>query len=210
MFVRGKNITSSWKRILEVIWYKGEEFKSQKGATKEIRNLLVSVSNPKDEEIAGFPMAGDELTKYAEQLMSADRSGFDYTYGERLRGWGEGVIEKPVDQIVEVADILKKDESSRRATCVTWIPPKDLKTSEVPCLILLDFKARHGVLHASAVFRSNDMFGAWPANVYGLNKVNDYVARKIKAETGSITTQSISAHIYDHDYKNVEKTLGLL
>lgn len=210
MFVRGKSISMCWRRLLEVIWYKGEEFKSQRGSTKEVRNLMVVVAEPKDESIKGFPMAGEELTRYADQLLSPDCAGFDYTYGERLRAWGDGVIDKPVDQITEVADILEKDASSRRATCVTWIPPKDLKTSEVPCLILLDFKLRHGILHASAVFRSNDMFGAWPANLYGLNKVNEYVAKKIKAKPGSITTQSISAHLYDHDYKNVEKVLGLI
>ncbi|MFH1789363.1 MAG: thymidylate synthase [Candidatus Altiarchaeota archaeon] len=210
MFVRGKSIGECWGRILEIIWYQGEEFKSQRGSTKEIRNLMVKVAEPRDENIPGFPMAGAELAKYADQLLSADRAGFDYTYGERLRSWGEGVVEEPVDQISEVASILKKDSSTRRATCVTWIPPKDLKTSEVPCLILLDFKVRHKILHATAVFRSNDMFGAWPANVYGLNKVNEYVAKKIKAKSGSITTHSISAHIYDHDYKNVEKKLGLI
>ncbi len=210
MFVRAKTISDGWRRILEVIWYSGCEFKSQRGATREVRNLLVRVAEPKDGEIPGFPMGVEELKKYADQLLSPDRAGFDYTYGERLRSWGEDVIEKPVDQISEVIKILKKDASTRRATCSTWIPPRDLESSEVPCLILLDFKVRGGVLDASAVFRSNDMFGAWPANAYGLNHVNEFVAKKIKAKAGSITTQSISAHVYDHDYKNVERVLGLL
>jgi thymidylate synthase len=210
MFVRAKTITEGWRRILEVIWYRGEEFASQRGKTKEVRNLLARVTDPKDREIPGFPMGESELKKYALQLLSPERAGFDYTYGERLRSWGEGVVPEPVDQIEGAIKLLKKDSSTRRATCVTWIPPKDLKTSEVPCLILLDFKVRGGVVDATAVFRSNDMFGAWPANVYGLNRVNEHVAGKIKAKAGSITTHSISAHIYEHDYKNVEKVLGLL
>jgi len=210
MFIRSKKITEGWRRILEVIWYRGEEFTSQRGKTREVRNLLVRVSSPDDARIEGFPMAETELKKYADQLLSSERSGFDYTYGERLRSWGEGVVKTPVDQIEEAIKLLKKDASTRRASCVTWIPPKDLKTSEVPCLILLDFKVRAGVLDATAVFRSNDMFGAWPANVYGLNKVNEHVAGKIKAKPGAVTTHSISAHIYEHDYKNVEKRLGLL
>jgi len=210
MFCRAKTISEGWHRILEVVWYRGEEFASQRGKTKEIRNLLVRVADPRDREISGFPMKEPELKKYAEQLLSPERAGFDYTYGERLRSWGEGVVEHPVDQIDAVVSLLKKDAGTRRATCVTWIPPKDLKTSEVPCLILLDFKVRAGVLDATAVFRSNDMFGAWPANVYGLNKVNEYVAKEIKATPGSVSTHSISAHIYEHDYKNVEKLLGLL
>lgn len=210
MFVRGKNIKESWDRILNVIWYQGTEFDSQRGKTREVRNLLVKVAEPGDEKIEGFPMAGQELVKYAEQLLSPERAGFDYTYGERLRAWGEGVVGEPVDQISEVIRLLRKDESTRRASCVTWIPPKDLKTTEVPCLILLDFKVRDDKINATAVFRSNDMFGAWPANAFGLNHVNEYVARKTGKKAGSLTTHSISAHVYEHDYKNVEKVLELL
>lgn len=206
-YIRGDSISQSWARLLNSIWYSGDDVKSQRGKTKEILNLMCEVRKPVDKEIDGFPMGADELKVYAKQLMLKDKSGFEYTYGERLRAWGADIIPEPVDQIEKVIGILKRSKCTRRATAVTWIPPIDSKKEDVPCLIMSDFKIRDRILHLTSVFRSNDMYGAWPANVYGLDKVNRYVAKKAGVKAGSITTLSISAHVYEHDYNNVKKIL---
>jgi len=210
MFVRGKSIGEVWRRILNLIWYQGVEFTSERGSTKEVLNLVARVDLPDDASVDGFTMGEAELESYSKQLLSPDKQGFVYTYGERLRAWGGKTIE-PVDQLDAVAGLLAKNPHTRRATCTTWIPPVDLSETEVPCLILLDFKAREGMLHSTAVFRSNDMHGAWPANAFGLNKVAEYVAGKAGGlKAGPLMTHSISAHVYDHDYKNVKNILGLI
>lgn len=63
-----------------------------------------------------------------------------------------------------------------------------------------DFKIRQGRLHLTALFRSHDFAGAYPANLYGLTRLLEYVAERAGAEPGSIATVSCSAHIYDHDW----------
>jgi len=207
MYINSKTINDAWSRILNLIWYSGYELKSERGLTKEIHNLMVRVQEPFDKRIDGFPMSQEELKKYAQQLLSPDKYGFEYTYGERLRGWGSDIIEKPIDQIDYITKKLKSNKNSRRAIAVTWIPSVDTNRVEVPCLILTDFIIRKKKLHLTTVFRSNDMFGAWPANIYGLNNLNHYVAKKLKFKAGSVTTLSISAHIYKHDWKNVREIL---
>lgn len=210
MFINAGNITDGWKRILNVIWYSGTEIRSERGKTKEILNLMVRVQNPNDRKIDGFPMGEIELKNYAKQFLNKSRGDFEYTYGERLRNWGSEIT-GPVDQITQITRRLNKTKNTRRATAVTWIPPMDYTKTEVPCLILTDFKVREKKLHLTAVFRSNDMFGAWPANLYALNRLNAFVARNIKSKItpGPITTLSISAHVYDHDFPNVERILGI-
>ena len=42
------------------------------------------------------------------------------------------------------------------------------------------------------------------ANLYGLSKLLEYVAGRVGVESGTITTVSISAHVYDHDWDMVE------
>lgn len=210
MYLNAKNINSAWRRVLNTIWYSGSELRSQRGNSLEIHNLMVCVQDPSDKEVDGFLMGSKELKAYAKQLLDPKKHGFVYTYGERLRNWGSpDLLDKGVDQIQEAVKRLKKSRRTRRATAITWVPPLDTKSEEVPCLIVLDFKVRDKKLHSTAVFRSNDMFGAWPANVYGLNHVNKYVGRKIKVKPGSVTTLSVSAHIYEHDYDNVQKILGI-
>ncbi|MFH1721301.1 MAG: thymidylate synthase [Candidatus Altiarchaeota archaeon] len=209
MYIRAKSITEAWNRILNVVWYQGEELKSERGLTKEIFNLMVSVREPNNEEIEGFPMGKKELEEYAKQLLNSDKSGFEYTYGERLRGWGAEILGEPIDQIAEIIKRLKKNPNTRRATAATWIPPIDFDNTEVPCLILADFKIRNEKLNLTCTFRSNDMYGAWPANAYGLSNLNRFVAKETGIEPGSLTTLSISAHVYEHDFLNIKKQLSL-
>jgi thymidylate synthase len=74
-------------------------------------------------------------------------------------------------------------------------------------MIVDDFKLRDGSLHLSIFFRSHDFAGAYPANLYGLARLLEYVAREVDAEPGSISTTSASAHIYEHDWDWVEEML---
>ena len=92
-------------------------------------------------------------------------------------------------------------------TAVTWIAPLDSSKEEVPCMIVDDFKLRDGHLNLSIFFRSHDYAGAYPANLYGLARLLQYVAGEVGAEPGSISTTSASAHIYEHDWDWVERML---
>ncbi len=153
--------------------------------------------------------------------MSGENPGFEYTYGERLRSWkvpadaisSDSSSDRPtnhsapIDQLEQVIRRLKASPSTRRATAVTWIPPVDNSRDEVPCMIVDDFKLRDGRLNLAIFFRSHDFAGAYPANLYGLAKVLQFVSGEIGAIPGSISTTSASAHIYDHDWDWVQEML---
>lgn len=205
MFINSETIDSAWKRVLNAVW-SSDEFQSERGRTKEVINLLVRVNDPLGRMVPdGFAMGQKELEEYSKQLLKPDSQGFEYTYGERLCSWGKGRI----DQIDFIVKTLRKNKNSRRAIATTWIPTLDEIREDVPCMMLVDFKIRNSRLHLTAVFRSNDMFGAWPANAYGLARLCGYVAKKVGCNVGTITTLSISAHIYEHDWKNVKRVLGI-
>ena len=140
--------------------------------------------------------------KYATQLLNPDRLEFEYTYGERLNAWGS----ETVDQIEYVINKLKLNPHSRRAVATTWDPRKDTVNDEVPCLNHFVFMEREGELDISVMIRSNDMYGAWPANVYALGELLSYVAEQTDLSSGKITTLSVNAHIYKHDWDKA-KTL---
>jgi thymidylate synthase len=163
----------------------------------------------------------DRLEEYAAQLLSGENPGFEYTYGERLRSWkvpaDESLSDRssnrptissaPIDQLEQVIRRLRASPSTRRATAVTWIPPVDNSRDEVPCMIVDDFKLRDGRLNLAIFFRSHDFAGAYPANLYGLARVLQFVSGEVGAVPGSISTTSASAHIYDHDWDWVQEML---
>jgi thymidylate synthase len=207
-FIRAASISEAWQRGLSLIWRQGAEITDQRGTRiKEILSLQMVVEDPYSEMIPpGYSWNEERLEEYARQLLSGDNPGFEYTYGERLRAWAlPGSV--PLDQIEQAISRLRASSSTRRATAVTWIAPLDSSKEEVPCMIVDDFKLRDGRLHLSIFFRSHDFAGAYPANLYGLARLLQYVASEVGAEPGSISTTSASAHIYEHDWDWVERML---
>ena len=207
-FIRGASISDAWQRGLNLIWRQGAEITDERGTRiKEILSLQMVVEDPYREMIpAGYSWNEERLEEYARQLLSGSNPGFEYTYGERLRAWA--IPGTPaLDQIQQAIARLRASSSTRRATAVTWIVPVDSNKEEVPCMIVDDFKLRDGRLNLSVFFRSHNFAGAYPANLYGLARLLQYVAGEVGAEPGSISTTSASAHIYEHDWDWVERML---
>jgi thymidylate synthase len=207
-FIRAKSISDAWHRGLGLIWRQGQEITDERGTRiRELLSLQVVVEDPYLDMIPlEYSWNEDRLEEYALQLLSPQNPGFEYTYGERLRGWS--LHGSPsIDQIEQAIHRLNESPSTRRATAVTWIPPVDCARDEVPCMIVSDFKLRDGSLNLAIFFRSHDFAGAYPANLYGLSRVLEYVSHEVGAEPGSISTTSSSAHIYEHDWDWVENML---
>ncbi|NYT01948.1 MAG: thymidylate synthase [Methanosarcinales archaeon] len=206
--IRAATIAEAWQRGLNLIWRQGQELKDERGTRiREILALQVVVEDPRREMIPPqYSWNRDRLEEYAQQLLTGENPGFEYTYGERLRAWSLPGG-PPVDQLEQAAIRLRSNPATRRATAVTWIPPVDAAKEEVPCMMVDDFKLRDGKLNLTVLFRSHDFAGAYPANLYGLTRVLEYMAGEVGAEVGSISTTSASAHIYDHDWDWVEEML---
>lgn len=67
------------------------------------------------------------------------------------------------------------------------------------CLRVVDFRLdQDNTLHIIVYFRSWDLWGGFPANLAGLQLLNEYVAGTIEAEPGSMIASSKGLHLYDH------------
>ncbi|PIZ54003.1 hypothetical protein COY26_00300, partial [Candidatus Woesearchaeota archaeon CG_4_10_14_0_2_um_filter_33_10] len=69
----------------------------------------------------------------------------------------------------------------------------------------IDFKIRKQKLNATMVVRSNDLFFGWPANLYQLFVLQDYIGKKLGCKTGSLTTFSNSAHIFKDQFEDIQQ-----
>ena len=158
------------------------------------------------------------LDQYRLQMRTlspkrSDGQSFTYTYGNRYLDYArcglDGSIQNGdgdgsgINQLSEsVVKRLINSPSSRRAVMVAWNPILDLAESDPPCVDLVQFLLRDGILSATAYIRSNDMLLAWPSNAYGLSGFMDVAASDINKRTGkqiitgSLTTISTSAHCY--------------
>ena len=191
----------AWHWLLSQIELHGDLIKTEDNQLcRECMNLMVTIENPRDDwPIQGSNWSIPALAVYAdtEILSPISPKGFEYSYGERLFAYpGWRVADKQLDQIKYVIEKLRDNPTTRRAIAITWHPYTDNYSDHVPCLQSVDFLYR-GRLHLTAYFRSHDIQQAWPANVYGLSRLLSYVAEKAGMQPGSLTTISVSAHIYE-------------
>ena len=205
MFLKLPTLEIAWPIMLAKIMDYGRlQSDERHSATKELSNLMVTITNPNESLIPKkYPLKmGAEV--YKNQMLNKDRRDFVYTYGNRLRcHFGDEMI--TIDQVNEAIKRLQTMLFSRRAVMVTFDPLLDTTNDEIPCMIMVDFKYREGKLDTTGVWRSHDIFGAYPTNFIALRELANYVADKIGAPIGKITTHSISAHIYEVNWDEAER-----
>ena len=213
MEIIAKNAEEAWKKALRYALENGKDFIDADNRTcREVLNVLVKVESmkgitdpielinslkrwvyPPIEELESFILSKKEIP------------GYYYNYGARAFNF-DGINQ--IDNFV--VPLLKKDKTSRRATAIFYNPLKDshLFKKDTPAMIMVNLNIRQDKIHATSVIRSNDLFFGWPANLYQTFVLLDYVAKKIGCEIGSITTISVSAHIFEEQFEYINKLIA--
>lgn len=156
----------------------------------------------------------------AREDMKLHKLPFVYTYPERLLNYlgilnfdsiNQGLVEiGRFDQIEQIANRLNNNSGSNRAVAVLYNPGVDSKRDDIPCLNWLQATVRNNKLELHVMFRSNDLFGAFPSNMYFLTYVGLCIAEKLVHPVffNGIHYHSSSLHIYKTDFDEVEKVLS--
>lgn len=154
----------------------------------------------------------DEMYKYAkgEAVMP-----FIYTYPERLQALfvsDEGGALDCVNQIDIICDRLLENIGSNRAVACLYQPGIDGKRVDIPCLNWLQVTVRDNTMVLHVMFRSNDIYGAWPSNMYFLTYLGLKIQEIINKEHPLVVFEyidyySTSAHIYRTDFDAVKKII---
>ncbi|MBI2143699.1 DUF4346 domain-containing protein [Candidatus Woesearchaeota archaeon] len=197
----GKTISEAWLKALDITLKFGEEKKSEYGLKqKEILDMATIVKAEEENFPEWFPFSKKELEDYQSKFFTEEKpEGVSYTYGERLLKPG---------QIKAAVERLKKSPHTRRAIAVTWKLEEDAASSNPPCLIEVAWSVKHGKLCQTSTFRSQDMFGAWPLNIFALRQLQKQVAGELGIPAGSLVNISVSAHIYESNWKAAEELVG--
>ncbi len=211
--ISGKTSTEVWKKILKTIMTEGDSFKDRrKRICKEILNVCATIQTTD-----GIMKPIETLTKFNKWiyptpekiknsiLNKEDSSEYYYNYGKRAFD---------LDGINQIDDylipLLKKTPTSKRGIVVFYSPEKDTLPlrKETPGIVMINFIIRDNKLHSTMVIRSNDMFHGWPGNVAQAYFLTEYVAEELNYPIGSITTFSISAHIFEEQFEDIKKVIG--
>ncbi len=210
-----KNTTTEvWKDALSYIMGFGEKLKDNNSRNSievmdlklQIKEAFIDISKP-IETLTGFNKWMYPSMEEISSIMLGKKlsPAYSYSYGSAIFNYDEKINQ--VDDFV--IPLLRRESNSRRAVVSLWNPHKDSNVHKtlMPGLLLVDFKVRNNKLHLTSFVRSNDIFFGWPANIYQLYLLQNYVRDKLNLEPGDLTTFSTSAHIFEDQLEHIEKVL---
>lgn len=141
---------------------------------------------------------------------------FIYTYPERLLHQFN-VVDFDVEtksnefgylnQYDVILNRLRTSSGSNRAVATLYQPGLDRERNDIPCLNWLQATIREGNLELHVMFRSNDLYGAWPANMYFITYLGLCLAKDLNVSFNGIHYHSSSLHIYKNNLDAVKKIL---
>ena len=211
--IEGRTLAAVYDKAIRTVWTKGKILKDQRGnRTREIRNLVTCITTGS----VDYPGIGPTTQRYGDDFADglindsmARKKGseFDYSYGERMRRDSAlynviTILQHAPESRTAVLPIFMPSDTQSAMIRSTWthaFANVNNPAPEVPCMTQVMFLVRDGALHATLIMRSNDMVGAYPSDVYGVRKLQEYVAKQIGAKVGTITHFAQSAHIIEEN-----------
>jgi len=213
--IKSETIINAWKSSLKYIFESGEDFTDENNRVcREVLNLVIEVNNPGEDITVAVDVLNSfkkwvypPLDEIGDLILSRKLSPtYSYSYGPRLFNF-----QNTINQIDNfIIPLLKRNSFSRRGIVLVWNPIQDsnIYKRDVPGLISIYFKIRKKMLNATIVVRSNDIFFGWPANLYQVFVLQDYIAKKLGCKIGSLTTFSNSAHIFKDQFEDIQKVIS--
>ena len=174
--------------------------------------------------ITDYPIMDEALKSYVLQLDEPEQiflednyTAFVYTYPNRLFNIKQ--VNKAnkimnINQFDVICNRLREHEGSNRAVATLYIGALDQYEQHIPCLQWCQCLIRDNELSLHIMFRSNDLYTAFPSNMlflmyFGLKITSelkkDYPLLKFKG----IYYNSTSLHIYQGDYEQARKVVDL-
>ena len=203
--VSGATLADLWPRALKQAMGFGRAVPTQYGETREVLNLVSVIRDPVAScELPEWIPGHDQVEVYAQRLF-VDRSppeGAKYTYSSRLHDGAGGT------QLEKLYAMLNANPDTRAAYVTPWDRDEDAGLeSGRPCMVGSWFRQADGDLHLTLMFRSHDLFAAYPLNLAAGCNWLDEVAMNAGLEVGTLTCISCSAHVYDRDYVSAESII---
>jgi thymidylate synthase len=209
-----KSVFRAWVKILDLIMRFGSlKFSEYEIPQKEFFNVVVTLGlygkdYKLEREFFEF-IEKENFDRHINEVLNPKKpEGVEYTYGERFFAHRFGK-----NQINYLIEKLSKSPYSRRALVVSWDHEKDQNIENPPCIIGVQGIITENFYNHTVIIRSNDMFKAWPVNFVAQIELAKFIVSEInkRANTdykiGSITSISISAHIYQTDFERAKEVI---
>ena len=120
-------------------------------------------------------------------------------------------VDEGINQIEMLIQKAKDEPISRKLQVTTWEPHKDLLISGAPCLQRIWIRIiEEKYLIFETMWRSRDLYKAWPSNVLGFTEFAKWLADRLNLKFVQYVDFSNSLHIYKSDYDQVSRHFEII
>jgi thymidylate synthase len=138
----------------------------------------------------------------------ADENGdLGPVYGVQWRSW-PAPDGRHIDQIAEVARLLREEPDSRRILVSAWNVADLSNMALQPCHALFQFYVSDDRLSCQLYQRSADVFLGVPFNIASYSLLTHMLAQQCDLEVGDFVWTGGDCHIYDNHRDQVEEQLS--
>jgi len=201
--VSAHSISDAWFQVVRAALEVGSDYPITRGSfvghqRRELESLVLAIEAPGTRPFSPVlprgmpPVADDEsIRRHFEQYwLSPDKAeNEEYTHGERIH-----------PQLPPLIKMLRETPGTNQA-CIEVGRPEDIDLKNSPCLRLIDYKLRSGILSAHAYFRSWDIWAGLPFDLGGLQLLNEFISSEVGCQPGPLFVYSKGAHLYDYQWK---------
>ena len=171
----------------------------------ELGTYIAEIMGIKDHMVLAMPVRNEAVRGELSAMQ------WPYTYHQRLFAHPD-VNGETIDQIAMALDRLAHTPHSRRAVATTSVPNIDpFLTEDIPCLREIQLRCVENddgtcALNMTTMWRSRDLYKAWPDNIIGLTFLQSVLADELATKTGrsvrvgSYADFAASLHIYGQDF----------
>jgi len=240
LFIKAESIPEAHYKAIKSVWENGIEKRTQYDRKEngayidppgKDSQTLIEIDNPFSQPRYP-PVSFCERGKYILEILGAknklvipreellkgiDENNLDtrwpYAYNQRLSAYPTASGE--VNQIDKIIERFVDNMDTRRGVATTRAPEIDSYLKEdIPCLGEVHFRSFEGeegyLLNMTTIWRSRDLFKAWPDNTLALTYFGRKVANKLeerlgkKVVLGKYLDFSNSLHIYGQDFAQIQ------
>lgn len=233
-----------WRYLLFNIYIKGHSVEKDDAPIRELNDIHLYLENPAiikgspisshgaDEFLANinkgiynidqYPIKNEALGKYVSSLSNKQLNGFVYTYPNRLFDFFPADDGKSAINQLDVAyERLLQNAGTNRAVGVLYDPSFDsyetdthILMKDIPCWNHFQFLIRDDKLDLYVLFRSNDIYSAFPSNMMLLTYIGLQMQERLlhkypSLKFGGIRYNCNSCHYYVNDVdESIFKEMG--
>lgn len=165
----------------------------------ELRNYKIEFTAEACSEILTNTRVMNDFEEMKKVFFTEETNVFGHSYHNAVIGPKLG-RQSAVDDIVSV---LSKNGTTRKAV-LTFVPYGDEK---VPCINVIHFMLRDGMLEITYFSRGQDVFRKFPCDAMCIVEYGNQVAKRMDLKIAKISAVITSAHIYEKDMEAAKELI---